>query len=160
MYVPLDFFFLFLSRGDRKHLCCSYLCEWSYMEKWARSLSSSVWTSFGKFPSMSRKENQLVLLFPAENRKQSLISWLQTRIWDLCNFAWIEFMLCHCTTSHRNLRVAMKLTVTKGIEQTWFSSTCSIIVRRCCVSTPSMASIVNSQLVSSNWCLTFLSQPW
>lgn len=66
---------------------------------------------------------------------------------------------CFAIVPHhvKTSKVAMKLTVTKGIGPRWFSSTCSIIVRKCCVSTPSMASTVNSQLVSSNWCLTFLS---
>lgn len=69
-------------------------------------------------------------------------------------------MLFRYTTLHRNLRVAMKVTVTKGIEPTRFSSTCCIIVRKCSVYTPNMAFIVNSKLVLINWCPTFLPHPW
>lgn len=101
-----------------------------------------------------------LLLIPAKNRELSLIASWQTSIWDLCNFAWILFLLLCYTTLHPNLTVAMKLTVTKGIEPTRFSSTSCVIVRKCSVYTLDMASIVKSRLVLINWCLTFLPHPW
>lgn len=44
----------------------------------------------------------------------------------------------------------MKLTLTKGIEPTRFSSTCCVIVKKCSVYTLYMASVVNSRLVLIN----------
>lgn len=57
---------------------------------------------------------------------------------------------------HWNLSVAVTQTGAKGIEPTWFSSTCCIIVRKCSVSTHRIASTVNGRLVSINWCLSLI----
>lgn len=61
-------------------------------------------TIFGKRPELSEKENQL-LVIPAKNKTKqgdtvNLIALLQTRNVDLCNFAWILFMLLRYNIKH------------------------------------------------------------
>lgn len=63
-------FFLPCNGRDLKHLHCLYI--YVSGENSVKSFPSFIWTVFGKFSAVSKKENHL-LLIPVENRKLSLI---------------------------------------------------------------------------------------
>lgn len=152
---------------DLKHLHRSHLSGWNSVEKWQKSSSPLVSGPYLINCAMSEKGKKKT------PKNMTTPCWKQSA--RSCFFIKLHksgtlylFFFCldwtHAFTSHRITLKPQSCheTVTKGIEPTWSSPSRSVIVRKCCVCTPSMAFIVKKGrgLVLSYRCLTFLSHPW